>query len=407
MLVVPFAFLMPPDQGALAMLPCPVCCESAPVPLSTVPNMPLIGCQFEDSRAKALHAQCGTLELASCAACSHIYNSAFEPDLIDYVPGYENALGFSAKHRAHATATVERLIDSYDLHRKSVVEFGCGAAEFLSLLCDKGGNHGTGFDPTQRSRVTRTGEGSVTIVPELFEQSDHKCVDLVCSQHVLEHLPDVSTTLRQASGILKDQGIGYFQVPNGLVIFRDLNIWDLTYEHVSYFSPSSLQKALSKAGFSVTHLESSFGGQYLDAEAVVGEAVETVAVTPAAYPDLAGSFPSAFANVLAGWKKRIAGLIGSGRRIVLWGAGTKAVSFLNMLAISADDGIEYVVDINPRKTGRFTPGTAQRIVSPEHLRSFAPDVVVVMNPEYVGEIESMLASMRLHCDLIVVTSASA
>jgi SAM-dependent methyltransferase len=365
--------------------------------------MPLIGCQFAESRANALRAARGTLELAKCKACGHIYNRAFEPERIDYVYGYENALDFSPRHRSHLNATVERLVCSYALDHKSVIEIGCGTGEFLSLLCAKGGNHGVGYDPTQSSRVTRVGDGSVTILKETFRPASPKSVDLVCSQHVLEHLAELGSTLRQARAVLKHGGIGYFQVPNGLTIFRDLNIWDLTYEHVSYFSPASLRSALSEAGFSVLRLETSFGGQYLDAEVIAGVATEAP-LALGGYSDFSGDFPAAFVKVVGYWKDRIASLIGSRRRIVLWGAGTKAVSFLNMLAIGAADGIEYVVDINPRKAGRFLPGTAQKIIPPEYLYDYRPDVVVVMNREYAAEIQSMLESMELYCDVITVSS---
>jgi hypothetical protein len=45
--------------------------------------MPLIGCQFAESRANALGAARGTLEPSWCEACGHIYNRAFEPERID------------------------------------------------------------------------------------------------------------------------------------------------------------------------------------------------------------------------------------------------------------------------------------------------------------------------------------
>lgn len=78
------------------MLSCPVCSESAPSPLSTITEMPLIGCQFAESRATALGAARGTLERSLCKACGHIYNRAFEPGRVDYVYRYENAVDLPA-----------------------------------------------------------------------------------------------------------------------------------------------------------------------------------------------------------------------------------------------------------------------------------------------------------------------
>jgi hypothetical protein len=52
------------------------------------------------------------------------------------------------------------------------------------------------------------------------------------------------------------------------------------------------------------------------------------------------------------------------------------------------------------------PRTAQKIVSPEHLRHYRPDVVIVMNAEYVREIQTMLESMSVQCAVFVATGAS-
>jgi hypothetical protein len=53
------------------------------------------------------------------------------------------------------------------------------------------------------------------------------------------------------------------------------------------------------------------------------------------------------------------------------------------------------------------PGTAQEIVPPEYLCDYRPDVVVVMNPVYAAEIQTMLESMKLRCDVITVSSTVA
>jgi SAM-dependent methyltransferase len=388
------------------MLACPVCSDSTSSPLARVAEMPLIGCQFAASPGEARAAARGTLELSLCGTCGHVYNRAFEPERIAYVPGYDNALGFSARHRAELDATVDRLIDRYALRGKSVVEIGCGSADFLSRLCAGGGNRGVGYDPSQPGRTVQAGEGSMTIRPDTFDPAGQAPVDFVCSQHVLEHLAEVAPVLRGARTILERDGHGYFEVPNGLSIFRDSSVWDLTYEHVSYFSPGSLHRALEDAGFSILRMESSFGGQYLYAEvsATGPSAAATTGAPGARTPDHRG-FPAAFARLTSDWRGRISGMVEEGRRVVLWGAGTKAVSFLNMLGIGPDDGIEHVVDINPRKAGRYLPGTAQEIISPERLADRRPDVVVVMNPEYVAEIRSMIESMGLGCELVTLSPA--
>jgi SAM-dependent methyltransferase len=376
-------------------------------PLASVPEMPVLGCQFAESRTAARQAARGTLELSLCEACGHVYNRAFEPERIVYVPGgYENALTFSPRHRAELDATVHRLIDDYGLRGRSVIEIGCGSADFLSRLCAEGGNHGIGYDPSQQNRTMRMGDGSVTIRAEIFEPADQQPVDFVCSQHVLEHLDELTPILRKGRAVLKPEGHGYFEVPNGLEIFSGMNVWDLTYEHVSYFSPVSLRRALASAGFSILRMESSFGGQYLSADVAVADSSDAAACEPGPEAEACRKFPATFARLTTYWKERMARMAEDGRSVVLWGAGTKAVAFLNILGIGPDDGIEHVVDINPRKAGRFLPGTAQEIILPERLPDRRPDVVVVMNPEYVREIRSMVDSMGLGCELVTLSDAA-
>jgi hypothetical protein len=91
--------------------------------------------------------------------------------------------------------------------------------------------------------------------------------------------------------------------------------------------------------------------------------------------------------------------------VVIWGAGAKAVAFLNMLNIQSDQ-IEYVVDINAKKHGAYIPGTAQKIMAPEFLSQYHPDAIIVMNPEYLSEIRSVIKGMGISAKLSVVSTAT-
>ena len=73
------------------------------------------------------------------------------------------------------------------------------------------------------------------------------------------------------------------------------------------------------------------------------------------------------------------------------------MAFLTTLGI--DEEIEFAVDINPFKHGKYMPGTGQRIVPPEFLKEYRPDVVVVMNPIYKREVQDMLDQMNVVADV--------
>ena len=83
---------------------------------------------------------------------------------------------------------------------------------------------------------------------------------------------------------------------------------------------------------------------------------------------------------------------------VVWGAGSKGATFLNSLKIK--NQIKYVVDINPRKQGKYIAGTGQKIVTPDFLINYQPDSVIIMNPVYIKEIYQMINEMGIFPDLI-------
>jgi len=62
--------------------------------------------------------------------------------------------------------------------------------------------------------------------------------------------------------------------------------------------------------------------------------------------------------------------------------------------------ILHVVDINPRKTGRFVPGSGQEIVEPNSLRELHPDVIILMNEIYRDEIASDIAGLGLNPEFL-------
>jgi hypothetical protein len=117
------------------------------------------------------------------------------------------------------------------------------------------------------------------------------------------------------------------------------------------------------------------------------------------------SFRRGYEQFRDAWRSFLQDAQARRQRMVLWGGGSKAVAFLTTLGIRSE--IEYVVDINPYKHGTFLTATGQEIVSPEFLRSYAPDYVVLMNPIYRDEVQRQMDSMGVQTRLISVDQAPA
>jgi hypothetical protein len=99
------------------------------------------------TREEAITYPRGDIRLGFCRACGFISNTAFDPSLHEYSERYEETQGYSPTFNAFARRLAEHLIERYDLHGKDIIEIGCGKGEFITLLCDLGGNRGIGIDP--------------------------------------------------------------------------------------------------------------------------------------------------------------------------------------------------------------------------------------------------------------------
>ena len=64
--------------------------------------------------------------------------------------------------------------------------------------------------------------------------------------------------------------------------------------------------------------------------------------------------------------------------------------------------IEYVVDINPNRQNTYMAGTGQKIISPDFLREYQPDLVIVMNSIYYEEIKQTLSRLSLDPEIITI-----
>lgn len=383
---------------------CPVCRGTDLQALVRLPGVPLFCHMLVRSADEALAVPRGDIDLAGCRDCGHVFNRAFDAELLRYGGAYENSLHFSRHYQRYAEETADRLIARYGLAGRTVLEIGCGRGDFLRLLCGRGGNRGFGFDPSHVPVAGDADPDAPTILARPFTPADLRPADLVASRHVLEHLSDPTELLaliREAAA-MSGSGVVFIEVPNGLYTLDHGGIWDLIYEHVSYFTPASLAAAMNDAGLAVRHMDSAFGGQFLWVEAVPADE----APISGAGAEMAGrftGFPRRFAATLGHWRSVIGEAVARGERLALWGGGSKGVTFLNLLGLRAGEGVDWVVDINPRKAGAFVPGTGQPIVPPERLRALRPDHVVIMNPEYRQEIVAQLSALGLDCPVLVVT----
>lgn len=383
------------------------CCNSKNVrEVISIPGVPTHCNILWKDRDSAVTCTKGDIQLTFCENCGHLYNQAFDSQLMSYSQTYENTLDFSPVFQDYSRKLAKRLISHYDLHEKDILEVGCGKGDFLKLICNLGGNRGYGFDKSYEPSMDHEQKtASVHFTQDFYHQKYHHYpADFIISRHVLEHiqnpvdfLNDIKTTAQNG----KNQHY-YLEVPNVLYTLRDLGIWDLIYEHCSYFSSASLTRLLDLVGFHIINTREEYMKQFLSIEASTnstagkyqppGDSISEIAT-------LVEKFATRFEQKVTSWKSKLEELKGRNKTVVVWGGGSKGVSFLNFLPTSGF--IEYIVDINPRKNGMYVAGTGQRYINPKELAAIAPELVIVMNPLYKEEIFTTLEEMRLAPELLI------
>ncbi|NET57875.1 MAG: methyltransferase domain-containing protein [Symploca sp. SIO2E6] len=387
---------------------CPNCGHQELVIFYEVRNVPVHSCLMMPTQQEALDFPCGDVVLGYCEHCGFVTNVAFDARWSAYASNYEDQQSFSPTFNKFASGLANRLIEKYDLHNKDVVEIGCSKGDFLISLCELGDNRGVGIDPSVvPGRVESEAADRVRFIKDYYSQDHAQYVgDFICCRHTLEHIyptAEFVQTVRDSIGDRTDTAV-FFEIPDMTRVLKDIAFEDIYYEHCSYFTPGSLARLFRSCGFEVTDLYRAYDEQYLLIEAIpVTTPSDKIHPLEESLEEMAQDikhFVVEINNKFQQWKQHLQQMEEQGKRVVVWGSGSKCVAFLTTLDTKAQ--VQYIVDINPHRHGKFIPGVGQEIMSPEFLKEYQPDQVIVMNRIYCGEIQEMLDKMGVQTEVIPV-----
>ena len=256
---------------------------------------------------------------------------------------------------------------------------------------DKGVPTDTSFFGTEKAKAM-AGEG--------------KLADLVLGNNVLAQVPDLNDFVAGIPHILKPAGTVTIEFPHVVQLIEENQFDTIYHEHFCYFSLASVEAIFAGHGMTIFDVEElwTHGGslriyarQADDASRPVTDRLLELRERERAggYHDVAtyARFEEQVRETKRALLTLLTDLKRQGKTIVGYGAPGKGNTLLNYCGIRTDF-LEFTVDRNPYKHGRFLPGTHIPIHSPERIDEVRPDYILILPWNFRDEILAQLAPAR-------------
>lgn len=340
------------------------------------------------------------LRVAFCGQCAlvQIIDSINSHVLFDQEYPYYSS--FSPALLAHSKANVEALIRERRLGTGSLVIELASNDGYLLKNYVEAGIPVLGIDPAKGPAEAAVAIGVPTrntfFTSELARQlvNEGNRADVIHANNVLAHVPDLNGFVQGIRATLKDDGVAVIEVPYLKCLIDHLEFDTIYHEHMCYFSVCALDNLFRRNGLylnEIQHLSIHGGSLRLFVERI--ERVKASVRDQLALERAEGldridyfrSFANQVAAVRSGLLKLLQGLKAQGARIAAYGAAAKGATLINYVGVGTDL-IDFVVDRNVHKQGRYMPGQKIPILRPEAMLERGPDYVLVLAWNFIDEI---------------------
>ena len=236
--------------------------------------------------------------------------------------------------------------------------------------------------------------------------AEHGRPDLLLGNNVLAHVPDINDFVGGMKILLAPHGVITMEFPHLLRLMAENQFDTIYHEHFSYLSFVTVERIFAHHGITLFDVEElpTHGGSLR----IYGRHDENaaLAVTGRVRELRQREIDEGFLTleryrgfdeqVKATKRKLLTFLIDAkqrGKTVVGYGAPGKGNTLLNYCGIRTDF-LDFTVDANPYKHGKFTPGTRIPILAPDRLREARPDYVLILPWNLKDEICAQAAYVR-------------
>ncbi|OGC07801.1 methyltransferase [candidate division WOR-1 bacterium RIFOXYA2_FULL_36_21] len=341
-------------------------------PLLQYKNMPK-GAQFLPGTNDLKDEFGVNLDIYQCSGCGLVQLDC-EP--VFYYKDVIRAAAFSDEMKTFRLQQFDSFVKKYSLRGKKVVEIGCGAGEYLSLMKECNVT-AYGLEHLSES-VTKCIKKGLTVSEGFIDNEVYFIKNTPFAAFYIlnffEHLPDPNSILKGIYNNLEQGGVGLVEVPNFDMILRKKLFSEFIPDHLFYFTKETLSLALNLNGFDILECNEIWYDYIISA---VVKKRGKINISP-------------FYKYQESLKAEIEKYIDQfgHKNVAIWGAGHQALAIISMTNIS--DKIRYVVDSATFKQGKYTPATHLPIVSPDVLQADPVKAIIVMAASYSDEVAKLI-----------------
>jgi 2-polyprenyl-3-methyl-5-hydroxy-6-metoxy-1,4-benzoquinol methylase len=319
---------------------------------------------------------------------------------------------FSDTWLKHAQTYTENMVERFDLGKDShVVEVASNDGYLLQYFVQKNVPV-LGIEPAANVAVAAEKVGVPTLV-EFFGRdcarkltTEGKQADLLIGNNVLAQVPDINDFVGGMKILLKPEGVITMEFPHLMRLVAENQFDTIYHEHFSYFSFTTAEKIFEAHGMTLFDVEElpTHGGSlriYGRHTEDTSKPVSERALELHAREDQAGitglAYYAGFEEQVKETKRKLLEFLieakRAGKKIVGYGAPGKGNTLLNYCGIRTDF-LDFTVDRNPYKQGKFLPGTHIPIYAPDMIREAKPDYVFILPWNFKEEIINQNAFIR-------------
>ena len=319
---------------------------------------------------------------------------------------------FSDSWLAHAKAYVDMIASRLGLSGTSrVIELGSNDGYLLQYFVAKG-MRVLGVEPARNVAEAAVARGVPTHVAMFGRQTARELqaqglqADLLIGNNVLAQVPDVNDFVAGMKLLLKPGGVLTMEFPHLMRLMQENQFDTIYHEHFSYFSFLTAERIFAAHGlrlFDVQELRTHGGslriyaGHAEESGTPESEEVRRLRAREASAGLNRLETYAAFTEQVHETKRRLLEFLinvkRAGKHIAGYGAPGKGNTLLNYCGIRTDF-LDYTVDRNPYKHGRFLPGTHIPIHAPEKIRQTRPDYVLILPWNLKDEIMEQVSYIR-------------